>query len=435
MNDETGAGTPPDQTQRKRTVLVRNRDFLMLWSGESVSSLGSQIGVIVLPSLAVLYFGQSALGVGFLIALQWIPFMLLAPVVGVLTDRFRRKILMQFANIARFVILFSLPVAALTDQLTMTHLYVAALLKGVFDVVFQLSYQAFLPFLLDRDDLTDGNAKTQLSRSLALILGRSVGGGLVSALGPVRAMAVNGLGYLVSSLALLFVRKPENPPEPPEGGLRTVLVELKGGVALTFGNRLLRYLTLMATFGNMAVSLSLAMIIVFAYEDLGFSGAQVGLALGLGSAAVVIGALSSQWINERLGMGRTLIFTHVVLALAFALIPVALLGGTGFAFAVIVVSQCLSSFTTPIANVGIMTIIQKTTPPEAMGRVGGVALPFVWGSNAVGPLLGSALAVAFANWVAFVLAAVMALIAAVWVLVGAVYRVVDDVPEESRIVL
>ena len=435
MNDETGAGTPADQTQRKRTVLVRNRDFLMLWSGESVSSLGSQIGVIVLPSLAVLYFGQGALGVGFLVALQWIPFMLLAPIVGVLTDRFRRKVLMQIANIARFVILFSLPVAVLTDQLTMTHLYVAALLKGVFDVVFQLSYQAFLPFLLDRDDLTDGNAKTQLSRSLALIMGRSVGGGLVSALGPVRAMAVNGLGYLVSSLALLFVRKPESVPEPPEGGLRTVLVELKGGVVLTFGNRLLRYLTLMATFGNMAVSLTLAMIIVFAYEDLGFNGAQVGLALGLGSAAVVIGALSSQWINERLGMGRTLIFTHLVLALAFALLPVALFGGTGFAFAVIIVSQCLSSFTTPIANVGIMTIIQKTTPPEAMGRVGGVALPFVWGSNAVGPLLGSALAVAFANWVAFVLAAVMALIAAVWVLVGALYRVVDEVPEESRIVL
>ncbi|WP_051045935.1 MFS transporter [Nocardiopsis alkaliphila] len=434
MSDTTGAEGPSEQTQ-KRTVLVRNRDFLMLWSGESVSSLGSQIGVIVLPSLAVLFFGQGAFGVGMLIALQWIPFMVLAPLVGVLTDRFRRKTLMQLANIARFVILFSLPVAAFMDQLTITHLYVAALLKGIFDVVFQLSYQAFLPYLLDRDDLTDGNAKTQLSRSLALILGRSVGGGLVSALGPVRAMAVNGLGYLASSFALMFVRKPESPPEPAQGGAKSVLNELKGGVVITFGNRLLRYLTLMATFGNMAVSLTLAMIIVFAYEDLGFNGAQVGLALGLGSAAVVVGALSSQWVNARLGMGRMLIFTHTMLAIAFAMLPIALLGDTAFAFAIIVVSQCLSSFTTPIANVGIMTLIQKTTPPEAMGRVGGVALPFVWGSNAVGPLLGSALAVIFVNWVAFLLAAVMALIAVAWVLIGAVYRIHDEVPEEWRVVL
>lgn len=420
---------------RKRTVLLRNRDFLMLWSGESVSGLGSQIGVIVLPSLAVLYFGQGAFGVGLLVALQWLPFVLLAPVVGVFTDRFRRKTLMQTANIARFVILFSLPVAAVLDQLTLTHLYAAAVLKGVFDVVFQLSYQAFLPYLLDREDLTDGNAKTQLSRSLALILGRSIGGGLVSALGPVRAMAVNGLGYLASSLALLFIRKPESVPEKPEGGTKAVLRDIKGGVVLTLGNRMLRYLTLMATFGNMAVSLTLAMIIVFSYEDLGFSGAQVGLALGLGSAAVVVGALLSQRINQGLGMGRTLILTHVVLAVAFALLPLALLGGTTLAFTVIVVSQCLSSMTTPIANVGIMTLIHKATPPEAMGRVGGVALPFVWGANAVGPVLGSAIAVLLANWMSFLLAAVMALGAVAWILVGSLYKVTDDVPEEWKVVV
>jgi hypothetical protein len=117
----------------------------------------------------------------------------------------------------------------------------------------------------------------------------------------------------------------------------------------------------MAILGNMAVSLMLAMIVIFAYKALGFSGTQLGLALGLGSASIIIGAFLPQLTNAQLDMGRTLILTHSLLGLAFVLLPLATLGGKGFAFAAIVVSQCISSLTTPIANVGIMTLVQKAT--------------------------------------------------------------------------
>jgi Na+/melibiose symporter-like transporter len=425
----------PGTGGKKRSLFRRNRDFLWLWSGESITLLGSEIGIVVLPSLAVLVFGGGALAVGTLVALQWLPFILLAPLVGVLTDRMRRRPLMQVANLARFIILGSLPLAAVMGNLTLTHLYVAALLKGVFDVVFQLAYQAHLPQVLDRDDLIDGNAKTQISRSLALVLGRSAGGGLVSLLGAARAVGADALSYLLSSFAMMFIRKPEPQPRPTQGGVAATLRDLKSGVTMTFGNRLLRSLTLMATFGNMAFSLTLAMLIVFAYEDLGFSGAQVGLTLGLGGASIVIGAVLSRTINEKLGMGRTLILTHSLLAVAFILLPAAAWGGTGFAFVVIVVSQAIASFTTPIANVGIMTLLQKATPAEALGRVGGVALPFVWGANAAGPLLGSLIALIFTTGVAFVFAAALAVGAVGWILVGSVQRLIDEVPEELRVVV
>ncbi|MGW5710127.1 MFS transporter [Streptomyces olivaceus] len=430
---EQSVADDPSAPAKPRSVLFRNRNFALLWSGESISLLGSEVSVIALPSLAVLVFGEGALGVGALVALQWIPYVLLGPLMGVFTDRLRRKPLMQVANVARFVILVSLPLAAALGHLTVAHLYAAALLKGVFDVVFQLAYQAYLPQLLAREDLIDGNAKTQLSRSTALVLGRSFGGGLVSWLGAARAITADALSYLVSSIALAFVRHQEPQPRPGRRGAAATVRDLKGGIALTFGNRLLRSLTLMATFGNMAVSLTLAMIIVFAYDDLGFSAGWTGLALGVGAVTTVGGAVLSRRINERLGMGRTLILTHALLGLAFVLLPVASLAGKGLAFVVIVVSQATSSFTTPVANVGIMTMIQKATPPQAMGRVGGVSLPLVWGANAAGPLLGSAVAALASVRVTFFFAAVLAWCAVVWILLGSVQRITDDVPEELRV--
>ncbi|MFJ1895312.1 MULTISPECIES: MFS transporter [unclassified Streptomyces] len=418
---------------KSKSLLFRNRDFGLLWSGESVSLLGSEISIIALPSLAVLVFGEGTLGVGVLVALQWIPFVLLAPLLGVFTDRFRRKPLMHFANIGRFVTLGSLPLVAVLGHLTVTHLYVAALVKGIFDVVFQLAYQAYLPNLLEREDFADGNAKTQLSRSLAVVLGRSAGGGLVGLIGAAKAVTADAFSYLVSSLTLLFIRSKEPAPAVAARGFGATLGELRAGVRLTFGNRLLRYLTLMATFGNMAVSMTLAMIIVYAYKDLDFGPGRLGLALAAGGFAVVAGAMLSRKINAKYGMGRTLIFTHLVLGVAFVLLPTAQTGGTTFAFTVIVISQLISSFTSPIANVGIMTLIQKATPPQAMGRVGGVALPFVWGANAIGPLLGSGIAAVSNNATTFFVAAAMAWIATIWIVLGSVHTLFDEVPVELRV--
>ncbi|WP_416960578.1 MFS transporter [Streptomyces sp. Agncl-13] len=423
---ETGATRP-------KSVLARNRAFLFLWSSESISLLGSEISVVALPSLAVLVLGTGALGVGALVALQWLPFVLLAPIMGVFTDRLRRRPLMQFANIARCVILGSLPLAAVLGHLTLAHLYVAALLKGVFDVVFQLAYQAYMPQVLDRADLVEGNVKTQLSKSIAMTVGRAAGGGLVSLTGAARALAADALSYFAAAVLLLFIREKEPRPAPTERGLAATLRDIRGSVAMTLGNRVLRSLTLMATFGNMAVSSTLAMIIVYAYQDLHFSAGQFGLALSLGSAPVLVGAALSRRINGRLGMGRTLVLTHALLGLAFILLPAATLGGKPFAFAVVVVSQSISSFTGPLTNVALITLIQKATPVHAMGRVTGVALPFIWGANALGPVVGSTVAAMTGNAVAFILAAVLAWAAIGWIFRGAVQRLTDDVPDHLRI--
>ena len=433
----TGAPTTPQGSapERKKSVLFRNRDFALIWSGETVSLLGSEISVIALPSLAVLAFGQGALGVGLLVAAQWLPFVVLAPIMGVLTDRLRRKPLMLLANAARIVILGSLPLLWVMDALTIEYLYVAALLKGVFDVVFQLAYQAYLTQLLPREDFIDGNAKTQLSRSIATVFGRSAGGALVGLLGAARAIAADALSYLVSFIMLTRIRTEEPPPRPTNKGMRATLADLGSGFRITFGNRLLRYLTFIAMCGNLAISMVLAMLIVFCYRDLGFSSTEVGIAFGVGATPVLVGAVLSRQINQRLGMGTSMILTNALLALAFIVLPFADNRSKAVALAVVMISQGIATFSSPIANVAIMSLIQKATPPQAMGRMGGVALPLVWGANAAGPLLGAAVAATFTNTAPFVTAAVLAGIAMALVIAGRIYRLSDEVPEEMRVVV
>lgn len=132
-------------------------------------------------------------------------------------------------------------------------------------------------------------------------------------------------------------------------------------------------------------------------------------------------------------MGRALVLTHSMLALAFGLLPTAMLGSTFFGFIVVVVSQAISNFTMPITNVAVMTLIQKATPSDMLGRITGAALPFVWGANALGPVMGSAIAAATSNVVAFLLASLLAGTAVVWILVGALHRLTDEVPEHLRV--
>src|SRR5438045_4534708 len=159
--------------------LWRHADFLKLWSAQSISQFGTQISGIALPLVALYALHATAFEVAALGTVEFLPFLLFTLPAGVWVDRLRRRWLMVTADLGRVVALGSIPLAAAVGHLTLAQLYIAGFVTGTLTVFFDVSYQSYLPSIVEREQLVDGNAKLEISRSAAQIGGPGLGGLLV----------------------------------------------------------------------------------------------------------------------------------------------------------------------------------------------------------------------------------------------------------------
>ncbi|MGW0950357.1 MFS transporter, partial [Streptomyces sp. NPDC002623] len=133
---------------RTRSSIWHNREFLLLWGGQTVSEMGTHITVLALPLVAVVLLEASAFQVGLLAAAETSAFLLVALPAGAIVDRIAKRRLMIWCDLALFVVIGSVPLAHAAGALTLAQLYVVALVSGVLSVFFSVAYQAYLPTVL-----------------------------------------------------------------------------------------------------------------------------------------------------------------------------------------------------------------------------------------------------------------------------------------------
>ena len=198
--------------------LWRHRDFMALWSGQTVSEVGSSVTVLALPLLAVISLDATTFEVGLLTACTSLAFLLVALPAGAWVDRWRRKPVLVWGDLGRVVLLGSIPVAKAFGVLGLPQLYGVAALSGVLTVFFDVAYQSYLPALVEPDQLVDANGKIGASQSFAQVAGPAVAGVLVGVLGAAYAVVVDAISFLVSAGATATIRRPEPaPPRRPAG--------------------------------------------------------------------------------------------------------------------------------------------------------------------------------------------------------------------------
>ncbi|MCU1686064.1 MAG: major facilitator superfamily 1 [Amycolatopsis sp.] len=171
--------------------LLAQRDFRLLWLGETTSSLGNTVTTVVMPLTAVTLLGANPLAVGVLNAAAWLPWLVIGLPAGAWVDRLCRRPIMLAADFVSLALFAGIPVAAWLGVLSLPLLMVVALLGGTASVFFSTAYRALLPSLVAREDLLEGNSKLQGSEQGARIAGRGLGGLLAQLLGPATALFVD----------------------------------------------------------------------------------------------------------------------------------------------------------------------------------------------------------------------------------------------------
>ncbi len=281
------------------------RAFRLLWFGQTVSQFGSQMTLVAMPLVAALVLHAGPLEMGTLLALETIPFLILALPAGALIDRLDRRRILIATDLGRAAAMGLLPLAAAIGALSMPLLYVATLAIGCLTVFFDIAYQSYLPLIVPREQLVDGNRRLEISSSASQVAGPGAAGTLISIAGASGALLLDAASYLVSALALL--RAPARVDiDDARHDLEQVDAGLLGGLRVLLGDPALRDLAVSTAIFNMASAMIAAVFVLFAIRDAGMDALGVGLLFGSANVGFVLGAIASEPLSRRWGIGPTI---------------------------------------------------------------------------------------------------------------------------------
>jgi hypothetical protein len=371
--------------------LWRHGDFVRLWSGTLVSLFGSQISALAVPLTAVVALGAGPREMGVLSATRWVPYLLFGLVAGVWVDRVRRRPLMVWTDLARAAVVATIPVAAVLGVLRIEHLFAASFCMGALSLVFDAGYQAYLPALVRREALVEGNAKLELARSTAQIGGPSLAGVLAQLVTAPLALLFDAASYLISAGALAMVRASEE-PRASTCERRSVRREVGEGLQWVFGSPLLRPIVLNNVSRMLAASAMGVVYVLYATRELELPPAVLGLVLAAGGPGALLATVTAQRVIGRVGPGPLLMVTFAAEGFFALLVPAAAWvptwwGRAGVLAAHQLVVWCLIT----AGSVAEISLRQAITPARLQGRMNTTMRSLNWGTVAVGALIGGAL--------------------------------------------
>jgi MFS family permease len=384
--------------------LWREPQFVRLWSAHTISRFGSEVSLLAIPLTAALVLNASATQMGLLAAVEFAPFLLLSLFAGVWVDRLPRKKILVVADLGRALLLGSIPLAALTNTLGIEQLYLVGFATGTLTVFFDVADQAYLPALVSREHLVEGNSKLEVSRSVAQIVGPGVGGTLVQVFTAPLAVALDALSFIVSALFLFGIKDTE-PAHIDSTEQRPVLEEIKEGLHVVLSNPLLRSIAGCTGSSNLFSNAMFAVFLLYATRELHIEPATLGLIFAAQGPGALLGALFADRLARTFGLGPTIVGSISIGALFSLLVPLAS-GPQPLIVATLMVSLFVGGFSSPVYNINQVSLRQAITPNRLQGRMNASMRFIVWGTIPIGALLGGTLGDAIGLWPTLLLMAI-----------------------------
>ena len=396
----------------------RESDFVKLWTGQTISQMGSRISRDGIPLAAVLVLGATPLQMGYLGGASGIAILIFGLFAGAWADRLRRRPLMILTDLARAGVLASIPVAACLHRRTMGHLYAAAAVTGILTVLFDISYQAYVPALVNEDNILEANSKLALTESIAEVAGPGVTGVLVQLITAPMAILFDAVSFVVSAVSLSLIRRAEPPPERREHA--DILHEIREGLTVAWRNPILRAIALRTGTAAFFMGFISSLYMVFAIRELRLTPAVLGMIISVGGVTSLFGAVAAERVARRFGVGPSIIGAAMLTGIAALLIPLAR-GPVVVCAAVLGVSQLLD-VAWPVYNINELTLRQSVTPNHLLGRANAAIHLLFQGILPAGALAGGVLAQATSMRTTMLIGSTGYLLSTMWLIFSPVRK-------------
>ncbi|AZQ35484.1 MFS transporter [Streptomyces cyaneochromogenes] len=374
------APTPPAPS---RIGLLRDPDFRRLFAATALGQLGDRIVFLALPLVAIVALHADEFQVGLLTAMTSAGSLLVGLPAGAWVDRMRKRSVMIGADFMRACVLMTIPAAWWADLLTVGWLYVVALAHGTLTVFFDVAHVSYLPHLVGRDHLLEGNSKLSAVRSVTSISGPAMAGPLVGWVGAPVTLLVSSAGMALSGLLAGGIRKRE--PKPESSARPRLVRDIEEGLKFVLTHPALRAIMLGDAIFNLFLVLYQTMLLVFLEREMGLESFGIGLVLsGMGCGAL-LGALLATRISKTVGQGPTVWLASLVTCPLTVLMPMAHPGWSVYVAAIGLAALSLGGVVRFVAQASFQ---QALTPDRLLGRMSATARFVSWGGIPLGGLLG-----------------------------------------------
>ena len=375
-----------DLDRPRRGGLWHHLEFRRLWIGESVSQFGSTISQLALPLVAILILHASTFEVGLLVTAQMVAFLVVGLPAGAWVDRMRFRAVLVVNDLLRALALASVPIAHWLGVLTIEQLYAVALLIGICTVFFDVAYQSYLPQLVEREQLVEGNAKLQATESVSQIAGPSIGGVLIQVLTAPYAVLLDAISFLWSAYWVAAIRtRPPKAERRPDRNLRR---EIGEGLRFVLGNRLLRSIAMCTGASNLFGSMAAAVFYVLLARELALSPGWIGLIESTSAIGGLAGSFLANRFARRVGQGPAIWISALAMAPFGFVAPFVQRDWT---LVLLAFAQGAMWLCVVIYNITQVSFRQGLCPPELLGRMNATMRFLVWGTMPLGGILGGVL--------------------------------------------
>jgi hypothetical protein len=383
-------------------------DFRKLWIGQAISQIGSNITGVALPLTAVLVLKASPLQMGFLSGAGAAAVLIFGLFAGAWVDRLRRRPILIGADLGRAVVLGIIPLAAMLHRLTIGDLYLVAVASSTLTVLFDVSYQAYLPSLIERENILTGNSRLALDRVDCADR---------------RSRYRRRAGAVDHGADGHAVRRCKPEPAPKRTLEPHIGREISEGLGVSWRDPLLRALAGRRATSAFFLGFGSSLYFLFAMRELGLTAALLGIIIAIGGTSGLFGAFLAEWLVLRFGFGRTFIGSALAIGLAMLLIPMAH-GSVAVCSAFLIASQ-LGDLAWPVYTISERSLQQAITPDRLLGRVNSSMHLLFHGVLPLGALAGGAIAQAIGVRQALLIAAIGVLLSTMWLVFSPLRRLRD----------